>query len=169
MDDHIVPDLWDETTRLVFCGTALGARSAAARAYYAHPGNRFWKALHAHGFTPHRVDPAAYPCVAQWGIGLTDMCKTASGNDDEIPPETYDSDRLRQKIEALQPDIVAFTSKEAARQFLRLNATGKIPYGFLDRTIGRTRLYVLPSPSGHAAKYWNDGVWAELSKIVKNG
>lgn len=167
MHDHIVPDIWDEATRLVFCGTALGARSAADRAYYAHPGNRFWKALHAHGFTPHRVAPADYAHVAQWGLGLTDVCKTHSGNDDEIPLETYDADRMRRAVERLQPDILAFTGKEAAKQFLRLKSTSVLSYGFLAERIGKTRLFVLPSPSGHAARYWTDAPWQELLAAYK--
>ncbi len=165
--DHLVPDVMVPNMRVVFCGTALGARSAADRAYYAHPGNRFWKALHAHGFTPHRVAPKDYPCVTQWGIGLTDVCKTHSGNDDEIPRETYDAQRLHKEIERLQPAIVAFTGKEAARQFLQLKSTGKIPYGFLPQRIGKTRLFVLPSPSGHAAKYWTEEPWKELAAITR--
>lgn len=165
--DHIVPDIIESGMKIVFCGTALGARSAADKAYYAHPGNRFWKALHQHGFTPHRVSPKDYACVTQWDLGLTDVCKTHSGNDDEIPHETYDAKRLHKEIKKFQPDILAFTGKEAARVFLRLKNTGKIPYGFLPEKIGKTKLFVLPSPSGHAAKYWRDDVWEELASCFK--
>ena len=166
-EDHIVPDIIAPGMKIVFCGTALGARSAADRAYYAHPGNRFWKAMHQHGFTPHRVPPKDYATVAQWGLGLTDVCKTHSGNDDEIPHETYDAARLYKEIEKFQPAILAFTGKEAARVFLGLKGTGKIPYGFLHETVGKTKLFVLPSPSGHASKYWRDDLWEELASWFK--
>ena len=46
---HILPDVLQPGLALVFCGTAAGKRSAAERAYYAHPGNMFWRALPAGG------------------------------------------------------------------------------------------------------------------------
>ena len=49
---HVLPDLIKPGLRIVFCGTAAGNVSAARGAYYAHPQNRFWSALHAFGLTP---------------------------------------------------------------------------------------------------------------------
>jgi TDG/mug DNA glycosylase family protein len=47
--------------RLVFCGTAPSKASAAAKAYYAKPGNKFWPTLHQVGITPRRFTPNEYP------------------------------------------------------------------------------------------------------------
>jgi G:T/U-mismatch repair DNA glycosylase len=41
--------------RLVFVGTAASTRLAAVEYYYAHPDNRFWRAIHEAGITPRRV------------------------------------------------------------------------------------------------------------------
>ena len=48
----VIPDLIRPGLRIVFCGTALGAASARAGAYYAGPGNKFWPTLHEVGLTP---------------------------------------------------------------------------------------------------------------------
>ena len=43
---HTLPDILQPNLKVVFCGTAAGDASAKKRAYYAGPGNRFWKTLH---------------------------------------------------------------------------------------------------------------------------
>ena len=54
------PDLLRPGLRIVFCGTAAGTVSAARGAYYAHPQNRFWSALHASGSTPRLLQPEEF-------------------------------------------------------------------------------------------------------------
>lgn len=61
-----------------------GAASAAERAYYAHPGNRFWRALHEAKITPRLFAPQEYPLLLDLGIGLTDFCKISWGVDSQI-------------------------------------------------------------------------------------
>jgi TDG/mug DNA glycosylase family protein len=155
----IVPDVLAPGLRLVFCGTAPSRASAAARAYYAKPGNRFWPALHAAGFTPRRFQPTEYPLLLELGIGLTDLCKDHSGNDDELPSGALDAARLRQKIERYRPGAVAFTSKNAARAFLARD----VAYGWQAEQVGSARLYVLPSPSGQATRFWDERPWRALA------
>ena len=82
---HVLPDLLQPGLRIVFCGTAAGNVSAARGAYYAHPQNRFWSALHAIGLTPRQLRPEEYPEMLQWGLGLTDIAKHVSGMDRELP------------------------------------------------------------------------------------
>jgi TDG/mug DNA glycosylase family protein len=59
---HVLPDLIKPGLRIVFCGTAAGNVSAARGAYYAHPQNRFWSALHAFGLTPRQLEPESLWC-----------------------------------------------------------------------------------------------------------
>ncbi len=159
---HILPDLLQPGLALVFCGTAAGKRSAAERAYYAHPGNMFWRALHAAGLTPRQLAPAEYPLLPSYGVGLTDLAKRHSGNDDELPREAFDVPALRVKIERFSPGLVAFTSKAAARAALGRAAA----YGLQPETIGSTRLFVLPSPSGQARGHWDLGPWVALASLA---
>jgi len=160
-DNHILPDVLQPGLALVFCGTAAGKRSAAERAYYAHPGNLFWRALFEAGMTPRQLAPAEFAQLPDYGIGLTDLAKRHSGNDDELPRDAFDAPALIAKIERHQPRLLAFTSKNAARAALGHAAD----YGLQDETIGRTQLFVLPSPSGQARGHWDLGPWLALSKL----
>lgn len=159
---HILPDVLRPGLALVFCGTAAGRRSAAERAYYAHPGNMFWRALHASGLTPRQLAPADYPLLPTFGLGLTDLAKLHAGNDDELPRDAFDVPALRAKIERFSPGVLAFTSKAAARAALGRAAT----YGLQAETIGATRLFVLPSPSGQARGHWDLEPWIALAALV---
>ncbi len=70
-----------------------GGEGGPARvgAYYAGPGNYFWPTLHAIGLTPRQLSPTEFPLLLEWGIGLTDACKTALGSDREIPLAVFDA------------------------------------------------------------------------------
>jgi double-stranded uracil-DNA glycosylase len=162
-ESHILPDVLQPALRLVFCGTAAGKRSAAERAYYAHPGNLFWRALFDAGLTPRQLAPPEFPQLPDYGIGLTDLAKRHSGNDSELPRDAFDVPALIAKIERHQPRLLAFTSKNAARAALGHAAR----YGLQDETIGDTRLFVLPSPSGQARGHWDLGPWLALSELYR--
>ncbi|MGF7168996.1 TDG/mug DNA glycosylase family protein [Sphingobium xanthum] len=166
-DSHLVPDLLAPGLRLVFCGTALGRRSAEARAYYANPTNLFWRALHEVGLTPERLRPVDYARLLEHRIGLTDLSKRHFGNDVELPDGAFDGAALRDKVMLHRPAILAFTSKTGAGVFLD-RPTGQIALGEQAERIGETRLFVLPSPSGSARRYWDLAVWEELAEAVRS-
>jgi TDG/mug DNA glycosylase family protein len=157
--EHILPDLLQPGLALVFCGTAAGRRSAAERAYYAHPGNLFWRALFEAGLTPRLLAPAEFPLLTGYGIGLTDLAKRHSGNDADLPRDAFDVPALRARIERHAPRLLAFTSKNAARAALG----HAVSYGLQEETLGQTRLFVLPSPSGQARGHWDIVPWRALA------
>lgn len=163
-DRPILPDLLQPGLRLVFCGTAPSRRSAAEGAYYAHPGNYFWRALFEAGLTPRRLAPHEYPLLPGFGIGLTDLAKRHSGNDADLPVDAFDVVALITRIETFQPGIVAFTSKNAAQAALG----HAVVYGMQVETIGRTAVCVLPSPSGQARRFWDIEPWRELTRRMKS-
>lgn len=160
----ILPDLLGPGLRLVFCGMAAGHASAARRAYYAGPGNRFWPMLHATGLTRRLFRPEEFPALIALGIGLTDIAKSASGPDRAIPRRAEDAADLRRKIEAHAPRVLAFNGKCAAGRFLG----GRSGYGWQAETIGPTRLFVLPSTSGAARGFWDEAPWRELAAAVRD-
>jgi double-stranded uracil-DNA glycosylase len=160
---HILPDVLRPGLRLVFCGTAAGKRSAAERAYYAHPGNMFWRALFEAALTPRQLAPSEFPLLPNYGIGLTDLAKRHAGNDNELPRDAFDVPALIAKIERHAPRMLAFTSKHAARALL----DRAVNYGLQDKTIAGTPLFVLPSPSGQARGHWNLAPWQALSECVR--
>lgn len=160
----MIPDVLRPGLKLVFCGTGPSRISDRAKAYYANPGNRFWPTLHAVGLTPRRLAPAEYPLLAEFGIGLTDIAKAHVGQDAEIDPAHIDATALARRIRRNAPGILAFTSKMAASLYLG-RPTGRIDYGFAGETIGPTKLYVLPSPSGLATSYWDIDWWKKLAAV----
>ncbi|RUL65043.1 mismatch-specific DNA-glycosylase [Dyella dinghuensis] len=162
-DTPILPDVLRHGLSLVFCGTAAGKRSAVEGAYYAHPGNFFWRALFQAGLTPRLLAPAEFPLLPDFGIGLTDLAKRHSGNDDELPKDAFDVPGLLSKIERYSPGALAFTSKNAARAVLGTD----LHYGLQPQSLGTTRVYVLPSPSGQARGHWNLAPWQALSKDIQ--
>jgi double-stranded uracil-DNA glycosylase len=161
---HVLPDLLRPGLRIVFCGTAAGNVSAARGAYYAHPQNRFWSALHVFGLTPRQLRPEEYPELPQWGLGLTDIAKHVSGMDRELPAGALGPDAcaaLEARITAAEPEWLAFTSLTAGRHYLG-RAAG---FGEQAKRIGRTRLWLLPSPSPSAGWNWesNKQWWRGLA------
>ena len=158
----VLPDLLADDLDVVFCGTAAGKASAAAKAYYAHRGNRFWWALHQAGLTERQLAPAEFPLLLGRRLGLTDLAKHVSGNDDQIAPQHFDAAALTRKIERHRPAILAFTSKAAARAYLRVK---RVEYGLQPAMLGRTRVFVLTSPSGAASASWRLDPWRELAAL----
>lgn len=165
----IIPDLLAPALKLVFCGSALGFESARQKAYYARPGNKFWPTLHEVGLTPRRFAPAEYPLLLELGIGLTDINKTQSGNDTDLDAAHDDVAGLAAKIERYQPALLAFTAKRPAQVFMKesFGLKGPPAYGLQAQRIGRTQLFVLPSPSGRAGSFWDIAPWQELKRLVR--
>ena len=157
----ILPDLLAPDLDIVFCGTAVGAASARRRAYYAGPGNAFWPTLHLVGLTPRQLQPEEYATLLDFGIGLTDLAKEVSGNDDTLSRAHFHADRLKAIIAQYRPRIIAFTGKRAAQEFLG-HAVG---YGLLAEKEGETNVFVLTSPSGAACRYWSAAPWHELARL----
>src|SRR5690606_34484442 len=139
-ESHAVPDLLAPGLALVFCGPALGRKSAAARAYYANTTNLFWRRAHGTGLTPVRLPTGEYARLLDYGIGLTDLAKHHFGNDAELPGDAFDPAVLREKMLRYRPAILAFTSKTGASAFLD-RPTGRIPLGEQVERIGDTRLF----------------------------
>jgi len=159
----ILPDVLAHDLDIVFCGTAAGTVSARRGAYYAGPGNAFWPTLFKVGLTPRLLMPEEYPEVVQYGLGLTDLAKTVYGQDHTLRAGNFDRARLRENILEYRPRMLAFTSKRAAKEFLAY----PVEYGMQSERIGSTGLFVLPSPSGAARRYWSEAPWYKLAEYPK--
>lgn len=165
---HILPDRLAPGLRTWFVGTAAGPRSAAVGAYYAHPGNRFWRALHEVQITPRLFAPEEYPLMLDLDIGLTDFCKTSWGVDSQIDRAHFDVEGFTRKVKRLRPNALAFTSKSAASLWLG-KPTGRIRPGRQDDPApDQPAIFVLPSPSGLATSYWSIDPWREVAAFIRN-
>ena len=143
----IAPDL-----KVLFCGINPGLYSAATGNHFARPGNRFWPALYAAGFTPRLLHPSEKEELLTSGYGLTNLVARATASAEELAPAEFIAGRRRLalKVRRYRPRIVAFLGLGAYRHaFGRPQATfGPQP----DRFEG-SAVWVLPSPSGLNANY----------------
>jgi len=124
LHDVIAPDLL-----LLFCGTAAGKESAARMAYYAGPGNRFWRILHETGLTPRQFDPQEYAKLLDCRIGLTDIVKGQAGNDDEIDFAGSSGGRLKALIRKYRPRVLCFNGKKSAHSTRKFECWLRGVYG----------------------------------------
>lgn len=100
------------------------------------------------------------PDVLRPGLDIV-FCGTAAGNDDELPPGSFDPGRLEKATRRYRPRLLAFTSKRAAAEFL-----GRpVAYGPQATAIEATQLFVLPSPSGAARRHWDESRWLALARL----
>ncbi|MCK1655842.1 mismatch-specific DNA-glycosylase [Bradyrhizobium sp. 149] len=162
---HRLPDQLLPNLRLVFVGTAASTRSAELGHYYAHPGNRFWRAIHEAGITPRRYQPGEFAALLELGIGFTDLSKSGAGMDHRIEAASIDVPGFKAKIEKYRPRTVAFTSKKAASLFYG-RASSVIALGRQPRDECPAEVFVLPSPSGAASGHWTLEPWRELAAWI---
>jgi len=161
-----LPDQLQDHLGLVFVGTAAGQRSADLGHYYAHPGNRFWRTIHAVGLTQRRYQPHEFPALLDLGIGFTDMCKAGAGMDHEALKAGVDVQAFCEKMRRYRPATVAFTSKKAASLFYG-KPTARIALGRQPPSDDFPTVFVLASPSGAASGAWSLRPWRELADHVR--
>lgn len=147
-----LPDLIAPGLRVLFCGINPGLYSAAVQHHFARPGNRFWPALFAAGFTPRRLYPYEERELLVLGYGLTNIVDRATAMADELTPRELMAGGkiLEAKVRRYAPAFVAVLGISAYRAaFNRRSAA----LGLQEKTFGGSRIWLLPSPSGLNAYY----------------
>jgi TDG/mug DNA glycosylase family protein len=147
-----LPDVIGPGLRVLFCGINPGLWSAAIGHHFGRPGNRFWPALHAGGFTDRVFSPYEDGSLLSLGLGLTNLVGRASAAAAELSEKELRHGRhsLESKVLLHRPACVAFLGIGAYRiAFSRPQAI----LGRQGETIGETALWALPSPSGLNAHY----------------
>lgn len=164
----MLKDILKSNLDIVFCGTAKGKASALKGYYYAGPGNKFYSVLHSSGFTPKKLLPTDCYNINEYNIGLTDLVHSEYGNDNEISDKSYEVDIFIEKMTRYQPKVIAFTSKKAASYALGFKGiTSIIEYGLQNQKIGNSHVFVLPSTSGNARRFWNESYWIKLKEFIE--
>lgn len=163
----MLKDVLTYNLNVVFCGTAKGEASARLGFYYAGSDNKFYGILHKTGFTPHKLEPNECYDINQFNIGLTDLVHTEFGNDNEILDSSYDVEGFFAKIEKYKPKFIAFNSKKGASFALGFRGiTSLVDYGLQSINIANSKVFVLPSTSGNARRYWNEDYWFEIKRLI---
>ena len=145
--DVIAPGL-----RVLFCGINPGLYTAAVGHHFARPGNRFWPALYAAGFTDALVSPFAERELLESGYGITNVVRRATATADQLTREELRAGgkRLAAKVRRYQPAFLAVLGVGAYRAAWE---RPKAVIGRQEETIGETVVWVLPNPSGLNAHY----------------
>ena len=156
--DKTIPDVVAPGLRVLFVGINPGLYSAATGYHFARPGNLFWPALHAAGFTDRVLRPEEQQQLLPLGLGITNVVARATARADELTPAEIRAGArvLIAKVERLAPRWTAIVGITVYRTaFGRPGATT----GQQEQTLGSTRVWVLPNPSGLNA-HWNDAALA---------
>ncbi|KFF95360.1 DNA glycosylase [Streptomyces scabiei] len=154
-----MPDVTADGLRVLFCGINPGLMTAATGHHFARPGNRFWPVLHLAGFTPRLLKPSEQDELPSYGLGITNVVARATARADELTAQEYvEGGRLlATKVEGLRPRWLAVVGVTAYRAAF---GDRKAAVGPQERTIGVSRVWVLPNPSGLNA-HWTAATMAE--------
>ncbi|GAA1371861.1 G/U mismatch-specific DNA glycosylase [Streptomyces beijiangensis] len=165
--DRIVPDVVAGGLRVLFCGINPGLMTAATGFHFARPGNRFWPVLQLSGFTPHRLKPEEQGELLSYGLGITNVVGRATARADEVSAEEFrEGGRiLTAKVERLEPEWLAVVGITAYRTAFH---EPKARIGPQERTIGATRIWALPNPSGLNARWTAETMAAEYARLLRS-
>jgi double-stranded uracil-DNA glycosylase len=141
-----------EPFRVLFTGINPGLYSAATGWHFARPGNRFWPALHASGFTPRQLHPSEQAELTRYGLGITNIAPRATAQAAELTPAELreGAARLLELIAARRPRCVAIAGVTAYRTAF---GRPKALIGPQPELLGTARLWILPNPSGLNASW----------------
>ncbi|MEK6281624.1 MAG: G/U mismatch-specific DNA glycosylase [Acidobacteriota bacterium] len=153
--DKTVPDVIAPRLRVLFSGINPGLYTAAVGHHFARPGNRFWPALFAAGFTDRLISPFDERLLLKTGYGITNVVQRATATADQLKREELRGGcrQLTAKVRRFKPAFLAVLGLGAYRAAWE---RPKAAIGQQEEMIGETVVWVLPNPSGLNAHYQAD-------------
>lgn len=150
--DKTVRDVIALRLRVLFCGINPGLYTAAVGHHFARPGNRFWPALYAAGFTDRLVSPFDERELLRSGYGITNVVMRTTATADGLSREELreGGQQLAAKVRKYQPRVLAVLGLGAYRSAFEKPAA---VIGRQEEMLGETIIWVLPNPSGLNAHY----------------
>jgi TDG/mug DNA glycosylase family protein len=150
-----LPDVIADDLPVLFIGINPSLYSAAVGHHFARPGNRFWPALCAGGFTPRLFNPFEDQRLIEHGVGLTNFVPRATARADELSDDELraGAKALVRKLRRRRVRCAAFLGVTAYRTAFGRPAA---KLGLQDERLGTTRVWVLPNPSGLNAHFQKD-------------
>ena len=147
-----VADVIAPRLRVLFCGINPGLYTAAVGHHFARPGNRFWPALYAAGFTERLVSPFDERELLKSGYGITNVVMRTTARADGLSREelSIGGQLLAAKVRRYRPRVLAILGLGAYRTAFE---KPKAVIGRQEEVIDNTIIWVLPNPSGLNAHY----------------
>ena len=167
--DKTVADILTPGLSVVFVGINPGLYTAAIGHHFGRPGNRFWPALHAGGFTPSLLTPFEEAELLPLKLGITNVVPRATATADELSADEFSAGgrQLEKKMRRFRPRVMAVLGIGAYRAAFGRPKAGM---GLQEETIGDTALWVLPNPSGlnaHFSAADFGALFADLRRWIK--
>jgi TDG/mug DNA glycosylase family protein len=151
--DTVVADLVGPGLKLLFVGINPGLWTAATQTHFAHPGNRFYPALHQAGVIDRKIDrgtgmtDADRRHLLDRGIGITNVVHRATAKASELSTAELreGGEQLRRFVAGHAPAVVAIAGITAYRSAFR---RPKASMGLQSEQFEGAMLWVVPNPSG---------------------
>jgi double-stranded uracil-DNA glycosylase len=162
-----VPDIIAPDLRVLFCGINPSLYSAVVQHHFARPGNRFWKTLHAAGFTDRLLHPSEDHQLLTFGYGLTNIVDRATARADELDIEELVAghQQLAAKVQHYRPRCLAILGISAYRTAFK---QPKATIGRQPEMLHNALIWVLPNPSGLNAHYQLDDLGQVYQELLKD-
>lgn len=163
-----VKDLLRPGLDILFVGINPGLYTAAIGHHFGRPGNRFWPALNASGLLRRPLTPYDSAELLESGIGITNIVDRATALASELTEEEQrrGAKRLERRLRRYKPRRAVFLGLGLYRvAFDRPKAR----LGLQRETIGRTRLWVLPNPSGLNARFQIPDYIRMFRRLIRRG
>lgn len=140
-------DLLAEDLDVLFCGINPALSAARAGHHFSNRNNRFWRALHLAGFTPHLISPEDDHTILLYGCGLTAAVERPTVMASELALHEFHAaaETLERKVRRYRPRFLAFLGKPA---FAAIFNKKSVVWGRQEVTFGTADVWVLPNPSG---------------------
>jgi TDG/mug DNA glycosylase family protein len=147
-----LPPIVGPDLQVLFVGINPSLRSAEVGHNFARPGNRFYPALHAAGFTPRQFAADEDTTLPRYGVGIANIAARPTRAASELSNEELRAGaaELETLVAAIRPRLVAFLGLAAYRTAL---ARPKATFGLQPETVGGRAVWILPNPSGLNAHY----------------
>jgi TDG/mug DNA glycosylase family protein len=132
---------------VLFCGINPGRYSGATGFHFAGPGNRFWPALFASGFTDRLLLPSEVGLLPNYGLGITNLVGRTTARAEEL-----DDDELREGLKVLTRKVRRYKPQWVAIVGLGAYRVGfhqpKAVVGPQAEPLAEAKVWVLPNTSG---------------------
>ena len=160
----VLPDIIAHDLKVLFCGINPGLWSGVVGRHFATPGNRFWPAMYASGFTPELFTSLRQDELPGLGLGITSLVARATARADELSAE-----ELREGA-----GILTATAAEYRPAWIGMVGITAYRAGFERRTakigpqqarIADSRIWVLPNPSGLNAHWSAQALGEEFGRF----
>jgi TDG/mug DNA glycosylase family protein len=157
-----VHDVIAEGLDVLFVGINPGLYSAAIGHHFGRPGNRFWPALHAGGFTPRVLSPFGEAELLEYNLGITNIVARPTAMADELAKAELElgAKQLARKVRRYRPRFVAILGVTSYRAGF---GHPRAKLGRQPEKLDEATIWVLPNPSGLNAHHQP----ADLARMFK--